>query len=210
MLKVFEVFVMDRWNRFSSCAAALWPGLPRLWRHGSMFGLLEALTFAVLLQVAIVTTVIWPETVTLASRTVVWFGVAFFWLIFAAPKVWYTAKVMAGRPASDSAIHREDLFRRSQREYLGGEWSQAEQSLLALLGTDAGDCEARLLLASLYRHIGRWEQARDELDRLEATAGSDHWRFEILQERLALVRWKRRDQPSIATQATSVASHDAA
>lgn len=197
---------MDRWGRVSSCAASVWPGLPRLWRHGSMLGLLEALTFAILIQVAIITTVIWPETISPASRTVVWLGVACFWLVFAAPTLWHAARVLSGNVSADSAVRREDLFHQSQREYLRGEWTLAEQSLLRLLGLDAGDCEARLLLATLHRHTGRWDSARNELDRLEETAGGEKWRFEILQERLALVRWKRRDETPESMQSHNVVS----
>jgi len=183
---------MDRWGRITTCITSLWPGLPRLWLHGSLFGLFEALTFAMLLQIAVVTTVIWPESIGLTSRTVVWFCVLGFWLIFAAPSFWHAVTVLAGSWSGEPVDHREDLFRRAQREYLCGEWFQAERLLNELLGIDAGDSETRLLLATLHRHVGRWQAAKEELDRLDATAGGERWRFEILQERLALVRWKRQ------------------
>lgn len=201
---------MDRWGRVASCLGSLWPGLPRLWRHGSLVGLFEALTFAMLLQVAIVTTVIWPETIGLTPRVVVWFCVVGFWLIFAARAFSHSLVILSGGFAADTTAEREDLFRQAQREYLRGEWFQSERLLNELLGLDAGDSDARLLLATLHRHVGRWDAAKEELDRLDLTPNGDKWRFEILQERLSLVRWKRRRLRDSGNQETGNVAADAA
>ncbi len=182
---------MERWGRIVPCMLSLWPGLPQLWRFGSISGLIQALSFAFLLQLTVFTTLIWPETIGPLSRGVVWFCVFGFWLLFAAPGCGHAMAVCWGQSTS---VDHEHLFRTAQREYLRGSWPAAERSLRQLLGLDAGDVEARLMLTSLYRRIGRVAEARQELDRLVETYGSEKWSFEIRQERL-LIRQSIREAP---------------
>ena len=162
---------MERWGRIAPGISSLWPGLPQLWRFGSIWGLIQALGFAMLLQLTVFTTLIWPETISPVSRGVVWFCVLGFWLLFAAPGFGHALAVLWGQAAS---VDREHLFRSGQREYLRGNWLSAERLLRQSLDMDAGDVEARLTLTSLYRRIGRVGEARQQLDRLIESYGSEH------------------------------------
>ncbi len=201
---------MDRWRRIIACVGSLWPGLPRLWRRGSLSGLMESLIFGMLLQVAVVSTVIWPESIGPVSRVVVWFGVLGFWLVFAAPMFWHAVTVLGNGLSVDTTSQREDLLRQAQRKYLQGMWRESERLLERLLGLDGADTDARLLLASLYRHMGRWDAAKAELDRVEVSPGGEKWRFEVLRERLSLVRWKRRGRQELELDTSDRISTDAA
>jgi len=196
---------MDRWGRLKPCVMAIWPGLPRLWREGSVLGLIQALGFALLLQLAVFTTLIWSETIRPVSRGVVCFCVLGFWLLFALPAVSRALAVFGG----GFAVHdREHLFQVAQREYLRGNWLQAERSLRQLLESDAGDVDARLMLSTLYRHVGRLSAASEQLGVLAESHGSDKWKFEMFTERLSLARLHRSsrdtsdgDSDKLATEA---------
>ena len=69
-----------------------------------------------------------------------------------------------GRTPAELSDH---WFREAQAAYLAGDWVSAEQTLLKLLKHDPRDAEARLMLATLWRHEGRRDAAAEELDRLE-------------------------------------------
>jgi tetratricopeptide (TPR) repeat protein len=78
---------------------------------------------------------------------------------------------------------REQLFREAQQVYLRGDWVAAEQKLLKLLKKDDRDAEARLMLATLWRHQGRHREAARQLDKLSRLEVADPWQYEIAVER---------------------------
>jgi thioredoxin-like negative regulator of GroEL len=80
----------------------------------------------------------------------------------------------------------DQLFREAQTRYLENDWVAAEQLLLKLLKQDARDVEGRLMLATLWRHQGRREEALRQLDRLGRLEAADKWRDEIAAERRRL------------------------
>jgi hypothetical protein len=77
---------------------------------------------------------------------------------------------------------REQLFRAAQQVYLRGDWVAAEQKLLKLLKLDDRDAEARLMLATLWRHQGRHREATRQLDKLSRLEAADPWQYEIVVE----------------------------
>lgn len=174
-----------RKGRALPCFMSLWPGLPGLWRHGSWIGLLQALAFAFLLQVTVFTSLIWPESLGMAANAVVWFCVLGFWVLFAAPVF---MRALAAWRGGFSTANFEHLFIAAQREYLRGNWHQAERNLTRLLSHDSGDVDARLMLASLFRHAGRPVAAKEQLDLLVESPDSSRWNFEVLHERSMLSR----------------------
>lgn len=181
---------MDRRGRATSCLMALWPGLPPLWVRGCWRGMCQAVGFSILLQLTILTTVIWPESLTLVSRVVVWFCAVGFWSVFAAPEF---GQAMAGWSRGfRAAAAQEPLFHEAQREYLRGNWHRAEKLVRRLLDSDRADLEARLLLATLYRRVGRLEAAGQELDRVTGLPGARRWAWELSGERRRLHEAKRR------------------
>jgi hypothetical protein len=74
------------------------------------------------------------------------------------------------------------LFREALGEYLKGHWLEAEASLGLLLRHDPRDVEARLMLASVFRHTSRLPQARRQLVALSRLEGAEKWRTEITAE----------------------------
>jgi tetratricopeptide (TPR) repeat protein len=133
-------------------------------------------------------TFVWTEWL---SRQVWWvaFGtLAVVWLLawFESRADWrrLIAELSAGEGGlPDPAEQADRWFREAQAYYLAGDWVSAEQALLKLLKQDARDAEVRLMLATLWRHEGRLDSAREELDRLERLEAAGPWSDEIARER---------------------------
>ncbi|MBQ6829383.1 MAG: tetratricopeptide repeat protein, partial [Thermoguttaceae bacterium] len=79
-----------------------------------------------------------------------------------------------------------EIFLEAQTHYLRGEWFEAECALKSVLKKNPQDAEALLLLATLYRHIKRFSEARQTLAALEKLEGADYWRYEIHLEKEAI------------------------
>ncbi|MEX2168270.1 MAG: hypothetical protein WD851_03090 [Pirellulales bacterium] len=180
-------------------AAYLWPGLPHLWIAGSWAGLILALSFTVLLNLVLVTTLVWtdwlPPRVQLACAALL--GV--IWLAAVIETRFELRRIAASRQQSadcaDSGVDgtleadqaegipADELFRQAQAAYLSGDWLAAERTLRDLLRLDRRDIEGQLLLATLWRHSGRLDEAVGQLDRLQRLEDAAPWQFEINRER---------------------------
>lgn len=169
-------------------AAYLWPGLPQVWTRGSWAGLAVAVGFTALANALAAATFVWDEWLSDQVRWIAWSALGIVWLL-----AWWDARAdwrrrlaelsIGAEPAIDSAQRCDQWFREAQVAYLTGDWVAAEQTLLKLLKLEPRDAEARLLLATLWRHESRPEAAAAELDRLELLETAAPWRHEIAQER---------------------------
>ena len=65
---------------FARYLTLVWPGMPWLWLRGSFLGLVLALAFAVILDVAVLTTWIWSELIDVRLSLAVWTATAAIWL----------------------------------------------------------------------------------------------------------------------------------
>jgi hypothetical protein len=175
-----------------------WPGLPALWDYGACTGLVTAVLFSVLLNFALVVTFIWFETITPVARSCLWWTLAIAWAGFAVRGLRTTPRNSAAK-----MLGSLDLFCRAQGEYLRGNWVEAELQLVKLLDDNSADCDARLLLASLYRHTGRVDEALAQLRHLEQLDSAVKWRWEIEQER-TLLRERQESTPEAATSAAEM------
>jgi hypothetical protein len=153
--------------------------LPRVWAHGDVVALLWSVSFAVLLNFAIVVAFVWPELVSPAVRVALWWGLAGIWL---ASLVWSIRRLRIEPAGPHQASDLDALFVRAQQECLRGDWYPAEASLRKLIRAHAGDVDGRLMLATLLRHTGRTDEARRELKQLERLESAEKWRLEIRQE----------------------------
>ena len=175
--------------------AFLWPGLSHLWNRGSWAGLVLAVGFTILLNVLLVASLVWTEWMTARARligfgalSVIWF---LAWLESRADWRRYVAELTAGRaaegPEGETPSERSDrLLGQAQQQYLAGDWVATEQLLRQLLKLEPDDVEARLMLATLWRHQGRDDEAARQLDRLERTEAAGPWCDEIAREKQQL------------------------
>ncbi len=157
----------------------LWPGLPQICGIGSWAGLALAVGFAVLVDLALISTLWWSELFAGGVRSAVWVAVGV---------VWGTSALISYRSDRRSASSPRDppaasAFAEAVDQYLKGNWFQSERVLLGLLGENPRDLDAGLMLATLLRRTGRAGEAKRQLDRLERWAGSEKWELEIRRER---------------------------
>jgi hypothetical protein len=168
-----------RWARWIT---PLWPGLTQLWFSGAWWGLAIGCSFAWLVNLAVVSTFVWTELVGPWSRLGVWVLLVLVW----GASLALSFRQLLGVNPADSAEAAEDLFRRAGREYLSGNWIEAELLLTQVIRLNGKDVDAQLMLASLLRRTGQLTEAAARLRRLESTDGSDKWASEIARERLLL------------------------
>ncbi len=169
---------MVAWSRIT----CFWPGLPRLWWRGDAKALLGALGFAAAVNLGLVSTLVWSESLPSWLLVAGWFALGAIWLGYAVHG-WRLVPILRGTDAGPTG---EDLFVRAQAEYLNRHWLEAEELLHELLAEREQDAEARLMLATLYRHTGRTAEGADCLTRLERTDDGQRWRVEIARERRLL------------------------
>ena len=179
----------------------LWPGLAPLWFRGSGRGLAVAVAFGGLLNFALISTFVWPQFLSrgLAPWVVpaaAWVLVLWFWTVAARSAARFLAQETARQAPPDEKSNR--LLVQAQTEYLKGHLSQAESLLQELLADFPGDCEARLLLATLCRRSGRSSDARKHLAQLLELPQAQAWRMEIETEQRELTRSASEDNSPLA------------
>lgn len=168
----------------SSLFTCLWPGLPRLWWRGDWRALLTAIGFAAALNLGLVTSLLWPQSLPSSVEGVGWVVILVFWLASA----WQGRQYLPECKTDTADPEKQDLFTRAQAEYLKGHWYEAETLCRELLKHSETDVETRLMLATLCRRAGRIEDARKELTKLERMDGSEEWALEAARERQLLER----------------------
>jgi tetratricopeptide (TPR) repeat protein len=156
----------------------VWPGLPWLWLRGSRLGLVLALAFAVTVDVAVLTTFIWPELTGLGFSIGLWTATAAVWLVSTASAV-STFPPPIPRVRAEAA---DGLFTQARDAYLARDWLAAEAHLEALLAIAPTDGEAQLLWATLLRRVGRTAEAREALAKLSRSDSGGRWRAAIDRE----------------------------
>jgi len=167
-------------------ALYIWPGLPQLWISGSWRGLALAGAAAATLNFALLSTFVWSELVAPGVRIAVWVAVLGVWMGSALFSLLYGERLSAvGSPNEDYAEALD--------YYLKGDWFQAERLLLDLLRGNPRDLEARLMLATLFRHTSRFDEAGRQMDILSRAEGCQKWEVEIGRERDLLAEKNRED-----------------
>ena len=179
--------------------AYFWPGLPQLWVRGSWVGLAVAVGFTALVNVLILATCVFgewipPEQLLGGYGLVALAGVNGWWQSRRQTSAGlFSTGLSSTENGEESATGAsavgltsqpsEELYRQAQHVYLQGDWVAAEQLLLKLLKLNDRDAEARLMLATLWRHQGRHREANRQLDKLSRLEAADPWQNEIAVER---------------------------
>jgi hypothetical protein len=179
--------------------SCFWPGLAWAWWHGSARGLLAAIGFGWTLTLLLLATFVWPGWFAPRWVGLLWLSLLVYWLVEIVRGQWtWTQLRRHGLPQPN-----DDRFTAAQREYLRGNWFEAESLLQEILHDAPRDAEAQLLLAGVLRHCRRWNAAARRLDFLEALDTASIWRFEIARERQHLQRLREEslagvEKPSAA------------
>ncbi len=154
-----------------------------------------AVGFTALANTMLLASLVWREWLSGDALRIGYAALAVIWLT-----AWWLSRTQRREARAETTVdglpdaaetnarrsQLDEMFREAQLRYLVNDWIAAEQELLKLLKQDARDVEARLMLATLWRHQGRREEALRQLDRLERLEAADKWREEIAAERLRL------------------------
>lgn len=131
--------------------------------------------------------VLWPSLFSGIAGTIIWIIVTCLWCV----SLWRSYRRLGQlrtAPAGD-----QDLFIQAQVEYLKGHWFEAESLLNRTLKDFPRDADVHLMLATLFRHTERYEEARHQLEQLQRLDGASKWFFEIATE------LQRLDQLTVET-----------
>ncbi len=169
----------------------VWPGLPQLWTRGSWIALAVAVGAGGMLNGALLSSLIWRELIPGSVRNALWMAIGLGWVTGAVYSAFFEPK-LSPHQRGDLA---EDPFPTAVGEYLKGNWYEAERILASLLRRDVRDVQARILLASLLRHVGRLEEAGRQIDVLTRFEAADKWQLEIQRER-QLILYKQSGESS--------------
>lgn len=170
--------------RASPIVMCCWPGLPRLWLCGDWFSLLVALAFGVVLNLLLVSACVCPDWLPWPANGLAWLLVGGFWFVSAV-------RAHRNCPELTQPLRVADdrgLFLQAQNEYLQCHWFEAESALNKLLSLSCRDIDARLMLATVYRHTKRYQEAITELRSIEQFDGAEKWHSEIKAERQLVQR----------------------
>jgi hypothetical protein len=151
-------------------------------------GLALAIGFTAIANVLLVATFVWDEWLPGQARSIGLAGLGVIWVLSALEGRVEWRRLLAewSSDAQSEPVpnpRSDQQFSQAQVAYLAGDWVSAEQTLLELLRRDSRDAEARLMLATLWRHEGRWVEAAEQLDRLERLETAAPWTNEIKRER---------------------------
>ena len=170
-------------------ATHLWPGLSQLSRYGNWFALALAVGFTALVNLALMSTMIWSELLTVGVRNLVW---------VVTIAVWGVSVVLSFRQDRRQAALNEqgpdeNAFSQVLDHYLKGNWFEAERILTTLLHHDHRDVDAGVMLAGVLRHTRRFDEALRQLERIERIEGSRKWEPEIERERELIAKVQAAD-----------------
>jgi thioredoxin-like negative regulator of GroEL len=138
-----------------------------------------ALGFAALLNLAVMSTLVWTELLAAGVRNSVWMVVAALWA--GSALLSYRRDVRCVSQSESSPAQQR--FAEALSRYVARDWFEAERGLRRLLAEDPRDSDAGLMLAALLRRTGRTREAERQLDRIERFDGSRKWELEIRRER---------------------------
>ncbi|MEL7497399.1 MAG: hypothetical protein AAFN77_07285 [Planctomycetota bacterium] len=192
----------SQWGPILLCG---WPGLAGLWFRGNVASLLVAVGFSVLLNLALVTSFLWPWSLGEMFPLVAWPIIFMVWTVSAIVAYQRLPDLMAVPTSEKVADQRppDTLFIQAQVEYLRGHWQESASLLHQQIGRVPRDIESRLLLATLKRHMRNFEDARQQLDEIEKFDESLEWVFEMARERDLLDLIQQHENSEASVEATS-------
>ncbi|MDR0336680.1 MAG: hypothetical protein LBI18_06275 [Planctomycetaceae bacterium] len=158
---------------------SFWPGYRGIVQYGHWTFLVIALLFGLLLDVLLLANFYWTAIITNGQRNILliiffgaWFGL--FAMAMLQSRFWNT---LAKTDENDK------MFREAILLYLRGDWFGVESLILPLIKKNPRDIEIHLMLATLYRHTQRSDEALAILDKLCLFEKAGHWFAEMETER---------------------------
>ena len=168
-----------------NCASILcffWPGSKGVLRYGLWDQLGLALFFGLLCNATFFLCFFWEDFLSNFAKLTLGGALLFAWLALNCVASSKLKKYERTRTADG----KSEAFLEAQTHYLRGNWFETETCLKAMLKINPYDAEALLLLATLYRRLKRFAEAKRNLTALEKLDAADYWIYEIALEKNAL------------------------
>jgi len=162
----------------------LWPGAGGILRQGRWSFLTIALVYGFAVCGVVAANFYWSEMLTGFFRTFSCVAVFVLWLILSGKSAAIEKKCRKMRCPPPP---EKDGFIDAQHHYLQGNWFEAECCLTMLLKNNPRDIEAMLMLATLYRHKERYDEAARLLRELTLLEDAAVWKPEIRSEKRKLI-----------------------
>lgn len=162
----------------------LWPGVGGVLRQGRWSFLVIALLYGFALCGTIAANFYWSEVLTGFFRTLSCGAMGVLWLVLSGKSAAIEKRC---RKLRTPPPPEKDGLPDAQRHYLQGNWFEAECCLSMLLQNNPRDVQAMLMLATLYRHKERYEEASRLLRELELLEDAIPWKAEIRSEKRKLI-----------------------
>ncbi|MCL2744046.1 MAG: hypothetical protein FWE67_09350 [Planctomycetaceae bacterium] len=158
---------------------SFFPGYIGISRYGLWTQLALALFFALLLDLFLIANFYWTDYITAGQRSILLVCLAVTYLLLCSGAKYHrqnyemTSKIEAA----------DETYRTALQHYLCGNWFEAETLMLPYLKKKPRDIEMQLLLATLYRHTRRFEEAGAVIEKIETMTGAGKWYCEIEAEK---------------------------
>ncbi|GHT27945.1 hypothetical protein FACS18942_07870 [Planctomycetales bacterium] len=157
----------------------LFPGYSGIARYGLWTQLSIAVFFALLLDYFLIVNFYWTDYITAGQRNILLGGLILsYFLLRSAAKLH-----RQGYETMLSVETKDETYRTVLQYYLRGNWFDAESLILPYLKKKPRDIEMQLLLATLYRHTQRFEEANAVIEKIESMDGAGKWFCEIEAEK---------------------------
>ena len=162
----------------------LWPGSGGVLRQGRWSFLMIALVYGFAICGVVMLNFYWSELLTGNLRRGSYVLLVVLWLVLSgqSSRMEKQCRRMKLPPPAD-----KDTLPDAQQHYLQGNWFEAECCLNMLLKNNPRDIEAMLMLATLYRHKERYDEAENLLRNLDRLEDAMTWKIEIRSEKRKLM-----------------------
>ena len=181
-LAVLSVYVLI----FDMKLFYFWPGARGIHRYGRWSFLLIAIAFSVLSCAMIFVHIHWTQLISnqrVQNLTIVIY--VFIWLALLLKSSKIERKIRHKQRIPEP---EKDIFRDAQFHYLQGNWFETECCLNMLLKRNARDVDAMLMMATLFRHIKRIDEAIALIKQLDLLEESHRLKYEIRSEKRKIMR----------------------
>jgi len=167
-----------------SFVLCLWPGSGGILRQGRWSFLAIAVVYGFALCGVVAVNFYWSELLTGKLRLGTYAMLGLLWLVLNSKSARLEKRCNTLRLPPPP---EKDTLPDAQQHYLQGNWFEAECCLTMVLRKNPRDIEALLMLATLYRHKKRYDEAGSLLRELERLEDAIPWKFEIRSEKRKLI-----------------------
>jgi len=143
-----------------------------------VLGLGLAVGFAVSLNLALVGSFIWTESVQGVMLQGMWGLSGAIWMAAAVGTAWWLGMRHPARFAQQIDL----LYREGLQEYIQGRWQEARERFERIVQTDSTDADALMQLGMIFTHTGQPVQARRAFRQCLELDREHKWRWEIRHE----------------------------